>query len=333
MWIYILSKRVKYCTKEILKYFNIIIVAFGLITAIILIKYKPIYKVSIAGTELGYTDTKKSLQESIKNEIIQNENVNVDSVEIKDNPDYELKLVNRDIETSNEQIVSSMKDNIIVTYKYYEIALENDVIEKVNTIDEAEELTNILKEENKELNLTIDEKYTQNEDEGNVADMEIAKKEISVKANQVLEKQEDTQTEEKQEDSTPTVNGIKLAVKPITGTITSRYGVSSRIRKSNHTGLDIATSTGTPIKVVADGTITNASYSGSYGNLVKVSHGNGVETWYAHTSKMYVTVGQKVNAGDVIAAVGSTGNSTGAHLHLEIRINGQHVNPQKYLYK
>lgn len=333
MWIYILSKRVKYCTKEILKYFNIIIVAFGLITAIILIKYKPIYKVSIAGTELGYTDTKKSLQESIKNEIIQNENVNVDSVEIKDNPDYELKLVNRDIETSNEQIVSSMKDNIIVTYKYYEIALENDVIEKVNTIDEAEELTNILKEENKELNLTIDEKYTQNEDEVNVADMEIAKKEISVKANQVLEKQEDTQTEEKQEDSTPTVNGIKLAVKPITGTITSRYGVSSRIRKSNHTGLDIATSTGTPIKVVADGTITNASYSGSYGNLVKVSHGNGVETWYAHTSKMYVTVGQKVNAGDVIAAVGSTGNSTGAHLHLEIRINGQHVNPQKYLYK
>ncbi len=333
MWIYILSKRVKYCTKEILKYFNIIIVAFGLITAIILIKYKPIYKVSIAGTELVYTDTKKSLQESIKNEIIQNENVNVDSVEIKDNPDYELKLVNRDIETSNEQIVSSMKDNIIVTYKYYEIALENDVIEKVNTIDEAEELTNILKEENKELNLTIDEKYTQNEDEVNVADMEIAKKEISVKANQVLEKQEDTQTEEKQEDSTPTVNGIKLAVKPITGTITSRYGVSSRIRKSNHTGLDIATSTGTPIKVVADGTITNASYSGSYGNLVKVSHGNGVETWYAHTSKMYVTVGQKVNAGDVIAAVGSTGNSTGAHLHLEIRINGQHVNPQKYLYK
>ena len=226
-----------------------------------------------------------------------------------------------------------MKDNIIVTYKYYEIALENDVIEKVNTIDEAEELTNILKEENKELNLTIDEKYTQNEDEVNVADIEIGEKEISVKANQVLEKQEDTQTEEKQEDSTPTVNGIKLAVKPITGTITSRYGVSSRIRKSNHTGLDIATSTGTPIKVVADGTITNASYSGSYGNLVKVSHGNGVETWYAHTSKMYVTVGQKVNAGDVIAAVGSTGNSTGAHLHLEIRINGQHVNPQKYLYK
>jgi len=57
-----------------------------------------------------------------------------------------------------------------------------------------------------------------------------------------------------------------------------------------------------------------------------------VETWYGHTSKMYVKVGQKVQAGDVIAAVGSTGNSTGPHLHFEIRINGQHVNPQNYLY-
>ena len=131
----------------------------------------------------------------------------------------------------------------------------------------------------------------------------------------------------------PEVNGIKLAVQPVSGTITSRYGVSSSIRKSSHTGLDIATSAGTPIKVVTSGTIIHAKYNGSYGNLVKVDHGNGIETWYAHTNKMYVKVGQKVNAGDVIATVGSTGNSTGAHLHLEIRINGKHVNPQNYLYK
>lgn len=131
----------------------------------------------------------------------------------------------------------------------------------------------------------------------------------------------------------PDVNGIKLAMAPVTGSITSRYGVNSSIRSSSHTGLDIAAKTGTPINVVAEGTVTFAKYNGSYGNLVKVDHGNGVETWYAHTSKMYVTVGEEVKAGDVIAAVGSTGNSTGPHLHFEIRINGEHVNPQKYLYK
>lgn len=108
--------------------------------------------------------------------------------------------------------------------------------------------------------------------------------------------------------------------------------MNSRIRVSTHTGLDIAATTGTPIKVVADGTVTFAKYNGSYGNLVKIDHGEGVETWYGHTSKMYVKVGQKVKAGDIIAAVGSTGNSTGPHLHLEIRINGEHVNPQDYLY-
>ena len=134
------------------------------------------------------------------------------------------------------------------------------------------------------------------------------------------------------EENTENVNGIKFASLPVNGNITSRYGVSSRIRVSTHTGLDIGAVTGTPIKVVANGTVESACYSGSYGNLIKINHGNGVETWYGHTSKMYVKAGQKVQAGDIIAEVGSTGNSTGPHLHFEIRINGQHVNPQNYLY-
>ena len=181
----------------------------------------------------------------------------------------------------------------------------------------------------KKLDLSIIEKYTQNEDEVNTTKIEVAKQESE---EMIKEKNRKTKRRKKEEELMPEVNGIKLALKPISGTITSRYGESSSLRKSTHTGLDIAATTGTPIKVVADGIVTNASYSGSYGNLVKISHGDGVETWYAHTSKMYVTVGQKVSAGDTIAAVGSTGNSTGAHLHFEIRINGNHVNPQKYLY-
>ena len=84
--------------------------------------------------------------------------------------------------------------------------------------------------------------------------------------------------------------------------------------------------------MTASGTVTFAKYNGSYGNLVKVNHGNGVETWYAHCSKICTSVGENVNAGDIIALVGSTGNSTGAHLHFEIRINGTHINPQKYIY-
>lgn len=336
----ILNPKLKYYTKEILKYFNIVIIGIGFIIAIILIKYKPIYKVTISGEEIGYVQNKKEFKESLKTSLIE-ENKNVDNIELKSDPEYELKLVNRETKTNEEQIASKIEEDAIITYKYYDIALNNETIETVNTIEEAEEIVNQAKNENteQEVDLSILEKYTQNKDEVKVAEIEVAKTDVNNKITETLEKQEaEKQAEEaakkaqEELDAMPEINGIKIATKPISGTITSRYGESSRLRKSTHTGLDISATTGTDIKAVASGTVTCAKYSGSYGNLVKIDHGNGVETWYGHTSKMYVKVGQEVKAGDVIAAVGSTGNSTGPHLHLEIRINGTHVNPQKYLY-
>lgn len=305
-----------------------------MITAIVLIKYKPIYKVSISGKELGYINNKEALEESVKETVIKDNTKNIDSIDIKTTPEYELKLVDKTLETNEEEIINFIQDDVEVTYKYYEIALNNNTIDTVNTSEEAKELVNKVKEENnnEEVDLSIIEKYTNNLEEIQTTQIEVAKETIQQKITQKLEEEQRRKQEEERINSLPSINGIKLAVTPIQGIISSRYGVSSRIRRSTHTGLDIAAATGTPIKVVADGTITCASYSGAYGNLVKVDHGNGVETWYAHTSKMHVKVGQKVSAGEVIATVGSTGNSTGAHLHLEIRINGNHINPQNYLY-
>lgn len=335
-WIYILiNNKLKYYAKEIFKYFNITIIALGLIIAIILIKYKPTYKVSISGKEVGYVQNKEAFEESIKQSIINNETKNVDAIDFKAVPEYELKLVDKELKTSEEEIAKNVvQEDIVVTYKYYEIALNDKIIDSVNTIEEAEEVINTVKEENEEeLNLNVIEKYTNNSDEINTSEIEIAKVDAKAKVSEEIEEEKKQKEEEERINNMPSINGIKLAVLPITGTISSRYGVSSSIRSSTHTGLDIAAPQGTPIKAVAEGTVTCASYNGSYGNLVKIDHGNGIETWYGHTSKMYVTVGQKVEAGEVIAAVGSTGNSTGPHLHLEIRINGQHVNPQQYLYK
>jgi murein DD-endopeptidase MepM/ murein hydrolase activator NlpD len=121
-------------------------------------------------------------------------------------------------------------------------------------------------------------------------------------------------------------------IRPISGTITSRFGHVSSRRVSRHTGLDIAASTGTKIKAAAGGTVTFSGYKGSFGYMVVINHGDGVETYYAHCSKLYVKAGQQVNQGEVIAAVGNTGNSTGPHLHLEVRVNGVAYNPQNYVY-
>ena len=308
-------------------------VAFGFIIAIILIKYKPIYQVSISGEELGYVQNKEAFEESLKENAIV-EGKNVDNVVLKTNPEYELKLVDRTLDTNEEELVSEIKEDVVVTYKYYEIAVANQTVETVNTKEEAEELVEQLKEnELDNVDLSIIEKYTEEAEKIEATSLEIAKSTIEEKVEKKAEEVQKQKEEQERLEKMPSINGIKLAVQPISGVITSRYGVSSRLRKSTHTGLDIAASTGTPIKVIADGTVTCASYQGSYGKLVKIDHGNGLETWYGHTSKMYVSVGQKVTAGDVIALVGSTGNSTGPHLHLEIRINGEHVNPQNYLYQ
>ena len=318
---FISKKKLKYYTKEAIKFFNITLIAFGFIIAIVLIKYKPMYEVKLSGEEVGYIENKKALTELIENNVENYQNKNIDKVELLENPEYELKLVEKTKESDKSDIVIALQKELDITYKYYEISSNDEVVEKVDTLETAEQVVNDINEiANGEENLVINEKTTKNVEDMSVNTLEVAKENIIKKL--------DIDTTE----AISNINGIKIATLPISGTISSRYGAISSIRSSAHTGLDIAASTGTPIKVVADGKVVSAAYSGSYGYLIKVDHGNGVETWYAHTSKMYVTAGQSVKAGDVIAAVGSTGNSTGSHLHLEVRINGQHVNPQKYLY-
>lgn len=115
---------------------------------------------------------------------------------------------------------------------------------------------------------------------------------------------------------------------PLRGTISSPFGWRS---SGFHSGLDIAASTGTPVYAAESGVITYCSWSGSYGNLIKIDHGNGLETRYAHLSAFKVSYGQEVERGDLIGLVGSTGNSTGPHCHFEVRINGVAKNPINYL--
>lgn len=318
---YISIKKLKFYTKETIKFFNIALIAIGFIIAIILIKYKPMYEVKIEGTTIGYVENKKSLNEKIQENVENYSKENIESAELTAKPEYELKLVNKSQDENEDEVIIVLQNELEITYKYYEIASNNEVIENVKDEETAEKLVNEIKElSNNEVELTINEKTTKALEEIQIDDLEVAKENTVEKLN--------IDTTE----SIADINGIKVATLPVTGTISSRYGVSSKIRVSTHTGLDIAATTGTPIKVVADGTVTFAAYSGSYGYLVKVDHGNGVETWYGHTSKMLVKAGQEVKAGDTIALVGSTGNSTGPHLHFEVRINGEHVNPQKYLY-
>ena len=117
---------------------------------------------------------------------------------------------------------------------------------------------------------------------------------------------------------------------PAAGYVSSPYGLRFGGTEF-HQGIDIAADMGTPIVATADGIVTAAGWNGGYGNMVDVDHGGGIVTRYGHASALAVTVGQQVRRGEVIAYVGSTGRSTGPHVHYEVRVDGQPVNPAGYL--
>ena len=117
---------------------------------------------------------------------------------------------------------------------------------------------------------------------------------------------------------------------PSAGYVSSPYGLRFDGTEF-HQGIDIAADMGAPIVATADGVVTAAGWNGGYGNMVDVDHGGGIVTRYGHASALAVTVGQQVRRGEVIAYVGSTGRSTGPHVHYEVRVDGQPVNPAGYL--
>ncbi|WP_461789982.1 M23 family metallopeptidase [Pedobacter sp.] len=122
---------------------------------------------------------------------------------------------------------------------------------------------------------------------------------------------------------------------PHKGRISSTYGHRENPftgeNIESHKGLDIKGNYGEIVKTTANGTVKFASRRGGYGNCVIINHGNGFETYYGHLSKIVVREGQKVNAGQIIGNIGSTGRSTGPHLHYEVHRNGKIVNPKTYL--
>ena len=306
----------------------LISIACFIIIGILAFFYKPAYMVTYNGDFIGYSDSKSKLQEKI-NDFIENgdgNSSNIAYVQITSMPKYELTFLKRNISTNDDDIYKAITSTGVTYYNYFAIQLNGEDKYFVSTYSEAEDVVNKLKEKNSNNidNIKIMEKYNTelasftNTDECVSALYEEKK---SVKP---------AYTGTNNSSTYIASLGISF-VEPVQGMLTSGFGVR---RRDKHKGLDIANSMGTPIRAAAAGTVTYAQYnSGGYGNLVIISHGNGVQTYYGHCSKLYVTQGKTVSQGEVISAMGSTGISTGSHLHWEVRINGVAQNPRNYLYK
>jgi len=340
---FILLNWVKYYTKEVAKALKVASVGAIIILTLVIIKYKPAYEVKLAGQELGYISNKDKIELKIE-KYIEDTTGNIAFREQIVKPEYEFKLINRDTKTQEKEVLIAMQDSTITTYKTYAVTVDGEVKTTVSTEEEAKNIIDIMKSDvdlaTIKLNLGIVEQYTtdlnfqtQEQATSTIQTIKVAKI-TEYNAAQEAKRKEEAKKKvisNKTVVNVGTLAGINLS-RPVNGSITSRYGNRSSIRSGAHTGLDIATSAGTPITPIAAGTVTYAGYKGSYGNLVIVNHGNGVESYYAHCNQINTVVGANVNANTVISTVGSTGNSTGPHLHLEIRQNGATLNPESYLY-
>ena len=301
--------------------------------------YKPTYSVTLNGEFIGYTQDKSSLQAKINDALQQGDTDCIAFIQVEDMPQYQLCMLRKNIETNDNEIYDRVVNQGTKYYRYY--ALLNDGEEKYyfTNFSDAEDVVNKLKDKNSANvdKITIIEKY-------DTKMAEIAKVDSCVDSlyeKKVVTNTVNTVAKRSGGGSGIGVSGmntssniVKLGVsltKPLTGTITSRFGLRSR---DNHKGLDIAAPCGSTIYAAAAGSVTTAQYgyNGGYGNYVIISHGNGVQTLYGHCSSLIISEGEDVEQGQAIARVGSTGESTGNHLHFEVRVNGVAQDPQNYIY-
>lgn len=327
-------------------YFKFLIIVFIstlIIMALVVSFYKPIYKVTLNDEMIGYCSKKSIIQEQIDKYIEQGDgnNKNIAFVQINEMPTYEMCLLKRGITTNDNEIIEKIKSQGIAYYKYYAILDEDEEKVYVSDFTTAENIVNTLREKDSENieNIKILEKYeTELKDFSQQENAVAALYKEKIKEEIIVAKVAKNDTGNRTSFSTASnISRTNMSIgisfiKPVTGTISSRFGSVSRVRSSVHTGLDIAASKGTTIKAAASGTVTFSGTKGAYGKLVVITHSNGVQTHYGHCSSLYVSEGQYVTQGEKIAAVGSTGNSTGPHLHFEVRVNGIAYNPQNYVY-
>ena len=315
-----------------IKFLIILAIGLGIIFFVVLSAYKPMYAVTINGKFLGYTEDKSKLQDKISQYMKSgDDSANIAFVDIETLPEYSLCLIKRDHEANDSEIFSQIISTGITYYKYYAIMVDSEEKYYVSTYQECENVIQQLKEKDSANidNISYIVKYETDLKEFTgietaVADLYVKKKPVVSRTTTMGSVATGANM------SFAKVNLGVSFINPISGTITSRFGVLSSIRSSAHTGLDVGAPTGTPIAAAASGTVAFSGRSGSYGKLITIDHGNGVLTYYAHCSALYKSVGEYVNQGDIIAAVGSTGNSTGPHLHIEVRLNGVAYNPQDY---
>lgn len=352
-----MKKKIKYYSRKAMRLLLVIIFPAMLISLITLSKYKPVYSVKFRGESIGLVGSKEELESKIEN-MISEPQAPVKAAKLEEKPEFELKLANRGkIQTEEKDVLSNIQDNLEKEYEIYEIYVKDKHIGCVKSKKEAQELVNTAKKDLAYNNISFKQKNIEKDIKKELKKSEDINIAISDEVKKIKDEAEKARLEEEariaklavQRSNANMRYSQMLAASVGSGNVqsirslgiihplkTSAYKISSPYGArwgAFHTGVDFgAGNTTPPIYSAAAGRVIYAGWNSSgYGNLIKIDHGNGVVTYYAHLSSIRVQIGQMVNKGDLIGIVGTTGFSTGLHLHFEIRLNGRHLNPVPFL--
>ena len=323
--------------------------------------YIPVYKVTIANNEIGYFRTKQEFDELL---YILSKNLNEQdramATYLESEPEFTkiyVKYNSIDVESNQKALRARLESE----YEGYKVIVNSETTMTLNSYEEAEMHANLIKSEAKIDDVKIEPIVLKDTDEFSSSENANATTKALVSRHRAeeLEKQREAEriaaekaaaeaarkkqqqllaaqqaSANKDQGSTQTISNNTVYTNSMSGgtwPTTSRKISCVFGGYRGHTGLDIDGKTGDPNFAYKAGKVIFAGYSGGYGYLVKIDHGNGFQTWYAHNSRLLVTVGQEVQQGQTIALQGNTGNSTGDHLHFEMRINGIAKNPLNYM--
>lgn len=355
-----MKKKIKYYSRKAMRLILVIIFPALIISLITLMKYKPVYSVKFRGESIGLVGSKEELESKIET-IVKQPQAPVKEAKLEDKPEFELKLANRDkIQTEEKEVLDNIQDNIEKKYEIYEIIVNDKKIGCVPTKKEAINLIETLKKDLSYKEISFNKKELEKDKEKELKKEIKEEDEIKLAAtNEVKSIKEELEKSKKNEEeriarlivqrsnaerrysqmlSASRGSGSIAAIKSleIIHPLKKKYGITSPYGVrwgAFHTGVDFgAGNSKPPVYAAASGKVIFAGWNTyGYGNLIQIDHGNGVVTYYAHLSHIGVSVGQSVSKGDHIGNVGTTGFSTGLHLHFEIRLNGNHLNPVPFL--
>ena len=315
-----------------------LVLIFSAVLVTVLNTYKPTVKAYIDGKFVGYFSSEQQFDE-VYNDLV-TEKQNIDSnvkVYLESEPTFETSYT-RDSLIAKQNVYTNLRAEIKTEYTVYEVAVDGENKMKFDNKDDAEKYAENLKSEVSKLNVEVKEEKV--EDKGEITTIERADSILKdiVDRNKPVETPKATVSNTT--NTTSNYNVTTAATIGATSVPATGGGVWPTVNRrvnchymgySGHTGIDLGGAVGTAIYAYKSGTVTFAGWGSGYGLHIKIDHGNGMTTYYAHCSELFASVGQQVTEGQMIAKIGMTGYTTGPHLHFEVRLNGVPVNPYPYI--